>query len=274
MISFRNDSDQWIPREGHSTSVTNCKAGDIIAGFHKAFRITAIEEVNVANWPDAFTSTWEAHSRPDPETWYFRPLRIIGHWEEGDTRSRVKVVSAASGCTRLPEHYSVCRLCREVPPCKHVHTERIVERELAGLAETMAILPGCCHACREPVTHRQKTIRFPGPNLIRPDLADGTAVFHARQACFGAAFEYDEQWAAAEPGRRRLLYCEGRRRNHNDGSMECSEGAECPGDVQHRSEEWHRPEHGSAYTSGCWCVSGDLGARVAAEVDKNGMRRC
>lgn len=69
---------------------------------------------------------------------------------------------------------------------------------------------------------------------------------------------------AAEPGRRRKLYCKGRRRDHYDGTWDCTLGAECTGDVQHESGEWHQP--GRGLTSGCWCVSGDVTARIEAQM--------
>jgi hypothetical protein len=63
-------------------------------------------------------------------------------------------------------------------------------------------LPGCCHACREPITARQKSVTFEGPNLLFPELGDDSAVFHLREMCRWAARRYDETWTKAQPGRR------------------------------------------------------------------------
>lgn len=65
-------------------------------------------------------------------------------------------------------------------------------------------LPGCCNCCNccdEPVTKRQKSVLFEGPNLRFPQLGEGTAVFHARGWCRGDARRHDEVWAKAAPGR-------------------------------------------------------------------------
>lgn len=62
-------------------------------------------------------------------------------------------------------------------------------------------LPGCCMCCNEPVTQRQKSVLFEGPNLRYPGLGDDTAVFHTRSACMWDARGYDEAWAKAAEGR-------------------------------------------------------------------------
>lgn len=62
-------------------------------------------------------------------------------------------------------------------------------------------LPGCCNCCGEPVTQRQKSVLFEGPNLRYPTLDADTAVFHTRQSCRFDARGYDEAWAKAVPGR-------------------------------------------------------------------------
>jgi hypothetical protein len=53
---------------------------------------------------------------------------------------------------------------------------------------------------------------------------------------------------------------------HQDQSMTCTELAECPGDVQHQSREWHHPEHRDRPELGitCWCLAGDPAPRVDA----------
>lgn len=116
----------------------------------------------------------------------------------------------------------------------------------------MAILPGTCHACREPVTQRQKSVRFTGPNLIRPDLGDDSVVFHLRGSCYGSVQAYDERWARAT-GKPRRFYCQGTRAVHHNGEQECTEGATCPGDVDHAMSVWHYPGVNASY-SGCWCL--------------------
>lgn len=66
---------------------------------------------------------------------------------------------------------------------------------------TTAPLPGCCNFCHEPVTQRQKSVLFEGPNLRYPQLGEDTAVFHTRELCRRDARGYDEAWARADPRR-------------------------------------------------------------------------
>jgi hypothetical protein len=62
-------------------------------------------------------------------------------------------------------------------------------------------LPGCCNCCHEPVTTRQKTVLFEGPNLRYPNLGQDSALFHTRADCRWDARRYDGFWARAVPGR-------------------------------------------------------------------------
>jgi len=66
---------------------------------------------------------------------------------------------------------------------------------------TATALPGCCNFCHEPVTRRQRSVLFEGPNLRYPELGEDTAVFHTRELCLRDARGYDEVWAKAVPGR-------------------------------------------------------------------------
>jgi hypothetical protein len=276
---LRIDRADWYPDQLHAAdnrarhaSTDELEPGTLVIYERKPYRVQTCDLDNPLNWPDSTRERWTDDAMPDPATWHRRPFTLsLRH--EPQPESDLVWLSAIAGYQwwKLPEHYAVCRLCGQLPPCTHIHTEAVMQVESKKMDLVMAIMPGCCHACREPVTTRQKTIRFEGANLMRPDLPDGSAIFHLREACHHAAVRYDARWAAAEPLRRRRLYCEGRRRNHYDGTADCTEGAQCPGKVGHRSEEWHRPVGGSAYTSGCWCVSGDLTARLA-EPSESGPR--
>ncbi|MFD9256968.1 hypothetical protein [Streptomyces sp. NPDC059538] len=94
----------------------------------------------------------------------------------------------------LPEHYAICVACGELPPCRHEIAEDEADKAMAKAEVLMEIPAGACMGCGEAITGRQKAQRFPGPNLWRPDLADGSAVFHARQECAGDADRYAAQW--------------------------------------------------------------------------------
>ncbi len=260
------DTTEWrLEQRGPGGLPTHMlEPGNLIVWDRKPYRVLQLDERDPNDWPEKYTARWLEHGCPDPVTWSERPLMlVVRHEPEPDAKPVHLLARGGHWWTRLPEHYAICRLCGELPPCRDVHTDAVMAVATQKMEGIMAILPGCCHACREPATKRQKTITFEGANLIRPDLPDGSVVFHLRESCRYAAESYDKRWAAAEPGRRGKLHCEGRVRHHYDGTAECTEGAQCPGDVEHRSAEWHRPVGGSPHTSGCWCVSGDVTARVA-----------
>jgi len=178
--------DQWYPEQRTRHVSSRClKAEEIIVLEGKPFRVDRIDEVPAERWPTRFVELWHRQGMPDADVWDYRPVDLSGHWQgpNADTRAYGVTVSACHIWHVLDEHYSVCNQCFEIPPCRHVHNEVIVARAAARMAEDMELRPGLCHACREPITDRQKSVAFPGPNLIRPDLPEGTAAFHTRARC-------------------------------------------------------------------------------------------
>lgn len=254
------DPDAWYPaqRDVRYASTGRLAPGQIVVFKREPYRVVEFREVDAANWPDAYVEKWAEHGFPDVSGWYYRPVVVVLRDERDDTAKALHLQCSASKSWHvLPEHYAVCRRCGELPPCREVHNTAIADRAAERFEEQMAIMPGCCHACHEPITSRQKMHRFTGPNLVRPDLGDGSAVFHLRDSCRSGLRAYDERWAAAEPGRRRGFYCDGNLTHHHGGTTACS-NLECPSsEVRHRGVEWHRPGVYAKY-SGCWCVSGDL----------------
>lgn len=261
---IRIDPDAWYPAERGASyaGADGLTPGRIVILKREPYRVIETREVDPANWPDKYLEKWTGQGCPDPATWCYRPVVLVLRDERDDTAKALHVQCPASTTWRtLPEHYAVCRRCGEIPPCREVHNEAIAERAAERFEEQMAIMPGCCHSCREPITSRQKFYRFTGPNLIRPDLGSDSALFHLRGSCRSGLQGYDKRWAAAEPGRRRSFYCDGAVAHHHDGTSSCS-NLECPStEVDHRSAEWHRPGVHSIWM-GCWCVSGDLTARM------------
>lgn len=258
------DPDAWYPaqRDAGNTSAGKLAPGQIVIFEREPYRVIETRPVDTVDWPAKYLDSWTEHGCPEPETWYQRPVVVVLRDERDDTAKAVHLQCPASlRWSTLPEHYAVCRRCGEIPPCSDVHNAKIAERAGERFEQQMAIMPGSCHACREPITSRQKYYRFDGPNLIRPDLGDGSAMFHLRGSCRSDLKAYDRRWAAAEPGRRRSFYCEGNLTHHHDETASCS-NLECPStEVEHRYVEWHRPGVYAKW-SGCWCVSGDLAARI------------
>jgi hypothetical protein len=245
--------------------------GMLIAWENQPYRVIEIAERALVDWDDRFHEPWEKSGRPDPATWQYRPYAlVIQHDRETGAEPRHRISRADRTWTVLPEHYSVCARCGEIPPCR----ENLIVNEMATASKrmdwAMGILPHCCHGCGEPITTRQKCYRFVGPNLIRPDLPDDSAVFHARRACLDAAFRYDERWAAAAPGRRRRFFCEGTETLHRDGTRECTEGDLCPGAPAHHKGF---TRHSTPWTApgACWCLAdGTAGQLATAGHNENG----
>jgi len=128
----------------------------------------------------------------------------------------------------LPEHYSVCARCGQLPPCAEVWNEHV-----AGVVTSRAAryeTAGMCPACGEPVTYRQRSIRVE-ENIVVP--LGPPVTFHARRGCGTAAVRYDQE-VANTTGRAPILSCPSLQIRHTDGMHECGNEA-CPGQhVAHR----------------------------------------
>jgi hypothetical protein len=239
------------------------KPGLLVVWERQPYRVVEIRERAHHEWPEKYRQVWVKYGMPDPDSWDYRPcVVVLRHEDRPDSKPAHLLGPSNKSWHLLPEHYSICRLCRELPPCRHVHNEAIMERASKRMEKEMAIMPGVCHGCREPITKRQKSFTFPGANLIRPDLGDNSAIFHTRGACYGSLDSYDKRWAAAEPGRERLFYCPGTITEHHDGSSECSRSncvakGDHTGLVQHAVWLRHHPQMREA--RGCWCLAGLFG---------------
>lgn len=263
---IRIDPDAWHPDKGDREVTHRLQPGQIVVWQRRPYRLHELRAQNPANWPEKHGEAWLADGMPEAATWWRRPIVVILHHLDDETAKPVHLLaSAGASWYVLPEHFSICRLCHELPPCTHVHTEAVMARASERLEKEMAILPGVCHHCREPITSRQKSVYFAGPNLIRPDLGDGSAVFHLRASCRYALERYDKRWAEVTGGKRRY-YCEGHQTVHLDKTVSCTELADCPGDVSHRSREWHHAEH-QGIGRGCWCLAGDTAGQLVLGED-------
>lgn len=259
--------DQWSPEQHTGWADTSeLVQGDIVVANRQPFRIDRVDPVTPDNWTQEYVDAWLKADMPDADTWPNRPLRVHGFWQQAGADPRRHSCTAPAGhhWDVLPEHYSVCHVCLEIPPCRHVHNERVMGNATRKMAEDMTILPGSCHACKGPISSRQKSYTFPGSNLIRPDLGEDSAIFHTRGKCARAMKSYDKRWAEAEEGRTRVFFCEGTQTIHYDQSDECSNPA-CTAKgqlkdwVEHQCRIWHHPQ-GSRVARGCWCLVG-IGAR-------------
>lgn len=171
------------------------------------YRVVEIREFAEDLWPEAFEEQWQQSlewwlkdPRPNPQpiraTWRQRPVVVVVE-PDGGGKQRHLLVAAGDRWDVLPEHYAVCRSCGELPPCSEELRDQRVEQEVQKADHLMQIQPGACMGCGDTIGPRQKSVRFPGPNLWRPDLSDGSAVFHARKECGEFVSRYEAQWVAA-----------------------------------------------------------------------------
>uniref|UniRef100_UPI003F4973CB hypothetical protein n=1 Tax=Streptomyces sp. CA-141956 TaxID=3240051 RepID=UPI003F4973CB len=181
-------------------------ATDVIVIYsRKAYRIVETRGLPEDLWDTAYEQAfakacehWDKYphnQRPTKATWSDRPVMVVVRLADKPKAKPIHLRAPASyRWAVLPEHYAVCASCGELPPCQHEIDENNVTAAMNRAEDLMAIQPGCCLGCTEPITHRMKSVRFPGPNLWRPDLGDNTAVFHARAECAGDAQSYRRQW--------------------------------------------------------------------------------
>jgi hypothetical protein len=187
------------------------KPGMIVILRRAPYRIVEIREIPIEQWPFTYVDEWKAafdrwasartdEPAPEQTTWRDRPIELVleSGTTEIDAHARVK---ASYVWDVLPEHYAVCRSCGELPPCREEEIERATASQMTETLRLMAIHPGACMGCGETIGGRQKTVGFPGPNLWRPDLADGTVRFHARGECAHWVDRYRKQWeSVGKPG--------------------------------------------------------------------------
>lgn len=261
---------RWSPLGTH-TALDIPAVGSLIAREHAVWRI-----VNVTDLPltDGDREVWLDANMPDLETWRGRPRRVDVQWLGGarpDWANPNGPVQAAHltlpAATYRAEDWHVypsgrwaqCSCCGEPMPCRAELQDREVNASLKQMEEFAARVPGSCWACGEPVSRRQKAVRYPGVNL---DLPGGLEpVFHSRQQCAGAAKEYELRWIVEDPRRERILTypkCGGILTVHADGSSECRSGQtvlgteavsdpECQGHLTH-----DHGAHAACYVGDGW----------------------
>lgn len=234
----------WRP-EGitHRYGRTRPAVGDVVALDRRAWEVThvgdAVPTPEEQDRIDSYTPAYRDEMRPYRVS--LRRLHGPVHKSENDRQEvafRVPVGAYGPMPSYAHGRVPLCSCCGHPWPCLLADQQRLAEKELAAAEKAMALMPGCCPACEEPITSRQKSITFGGPNVSNP-LAEGPT-FHLRQKCRHAAARYEDAWVAAEPNRLRSLLtlrCEGTVIVHGDGTAECfgANDSECPSVyAQHR----------------------------------------
>lgn len=214
----------WIVTTGQMVA-----PGCIIVRQRQPWRVLEVNERPEDLWPERWESVWQARlaawekddaerlagatdafgvpyapkPRPVRAEWPGRPaVLVLQAVDQPRARRRHLFTAVNYEWQILPEHYSVCRVCGELPPCRHAETEATVDKAMAETERLMAIPHGACLGCGKAISSRMKSERYPGPNLWRPDWGSDTAVFHLvdqdrrHNYCTMASWRYRKQWEA------------------------------------------------------------------------------
>lgn len=224
---------KWRPRDGISAFGRRPELGELIAVKYRPWRVVGIQDVAPgAPLPDGRTP----RGQPENSRFYFitcRPVALGGSLgaihsllvEELLHASSTRIPSWWQGPTfsTLPEHFAICNICGDLPPCRHAHQDKIVEVEVARMRRFESA--NICPSCMEPITDRQSSLTL--PNVIAPSPPE--IRFHAgRHKCLAGAGIYEAELVDAGSLPKRTLSCSGWLIGHKNGSRECQD-SECPG---------------------------------------------
>ncbi|MER6844801.1 hypothetical protein [Streptomyces platensis] len=198
--------EQRISDRALLDSVVQLEPGVLVIYDRAPYRIVEASERPIELWGEQYEKAfaedlarWERGPRyrekPDKGTWVHRPVVVV-LVPDGDPNAKSLHLCgpASKDWPVLDEHYAVCRKCGELPPCREEIADKAVKRQMHRTEARMSIPAGHCLGCGEAITSRMKAVRFPGPNLWRPDLGHDSAVFHARAECRGDVAVYRKQW--------------------------------------------------------------------------------
>lgn len=235
--------DHWFPLRTVA-AFGRPEVGALVAVRHAVWRVSGIQDVPLVD--DADREVWISSGMPDPDTWNLRPYRVRAVHVGGAPprhsapHSGEYVMSIPAG--RSPTwhvyrdgRWPQCSCCGEPMPCRAELTDRTVTAATDRMADFEQRMPGCCWACKEPITQRQRAVVYSGINLDHP--TGPTVRFHLRAKCRDEAHRYEERWLTAEGGRERILTypsCGGTLVVHRDGDSECHGGRDdCRGHDTH-----------------------------------------
>lgn len=263
---------RWHP-EGVETNYNRKRpeVGDVIAYDWRAWEVTNLADdeptAEEAETLARRNDRWREHTAMP---YKISLRRLYGPKAErdnsaGDVALRAPLdMSASAFGTYEDGRVPLCSCCNHPWPCRDMTEAARAADAIKKAERELNLIPGCCPACEEPVTSRQKSITFGGPNVRNP-LAEGPT-FHLRRACRHAAATYEELWVNDDPGRKRSLLtlaCAGTVIVHEDGTGECfgADGSDCPSIyARHRAySACYLQSHGC----GSGCTSRRHGTRIA-----------
>ena len=210
--------------------------GDLVAYDHRAWEVTHVRVEDFAEDDLPRAGGYRPEYLEQMRPWSVSLRRIHGarHDRENSRQEialRVRAFAYGSFDRYANGRVPLCSCHGEPWPCIEADQQAQAVKELEAAERELSRMPGCCPACDEPVTSRQKSITFGGPNVRNP-LAEGPT-FHLRRKCRHEAARYEEAWVNAEAGRQRSLLtltCAGTVIVHGDGSAECfgADDSDCP----------------------------------------------
>lgn len=248
--------------------------GDLVAYDYRAWEVTHVRVEDFDGGDQERVSVYRPEYRDEMRPYIVTLRRIHGapHERENSRQEiglRIRAFTYGGFDRYENGRVPLCSCHGEPWPCAESDQQRQAAKELAKAERELSRIPGCCPACDEPVTSRQKSITFGGPNVRNP-LAEGPT-YHLRLKCRSAAAAYEDAWVADEPGRARSLLtlrCGGTVIVHHDGTAECfgAEDSDCPSVyAQHRRySACYIQSHGCG--RGCPRV-GHPGTRIAGRPD-------
>lgn len=163
---------------------------------------------------------------------------------------------------RYPTHrWPQCSCCGEPVPCRESLVDAAVEKANDRAAAIDRKLPGMCWSCDEPITRRQRSVVYPGPNLDHP--LKPSPLFHTRRGCLADAVTYENRWLTADPTRPRILtwpVCPDTLITHHDDTVTCD------------TCDTTTHQHQSAST--CYCHTRDCPLLCADVAERDGGWGC
>lgn len=221
-------TDRWYPmgvplfsRLAHEVP----EPGMLVAHDRALYRVIAVHEDHPANWTERDRNRLAQNRRTVEAVRRRRPIRdvhsvptVLDGWDGSEeawpNRPRGVELQPMAGGKRLhagwphpgwaywyplDEHHPVCATCGEPFPCREVDAAKEAARQMVKVEKLMAIGPGCCWHCGEPITSRQVALSFTGENLLLPGAPSPS--FHQRKTggCLYAAKEYEKKWREANP---------------------------------------------------------------------------
>jgi hypothetical protein len=178
------------------------KIGDVLAFKRAAWTVTDVRDADPTDeereWLASLTSVFRDRNRPYRMT--LRHLYGPTHRRQNQFGDLALRCPAGHPCWDFYESGRVplCSCCGHPWPCRMLDAEVTADREAKTMSDRMGrVMPGCCYGCGEPITSRQKSVRYPEPNVQVPGSPAPT--FHMRSKCFWAAHDYERDRARLHP---------------------------------------------------------------------------